>query len=445
MKNIKLTLVALLILLTALWLLADNPAPQPFGYFAFRTVFMQYSGIIAIGAMSVAMLLALRPKWLEPHLDGLDKIYRLHKWLGITALVVSILHWWWATGSKWMVGWGWLERPQRGPRPAASELGPIEGWLGGQRHLAESVGEWAFYAALALLVLALVKYFPYHLFRKTHKWLAVAYLSLVFHTLVLTKFAYWAQPIGWLLAVLLTSGSVAALWVLLGKVGSGRKVNGTIESLAYYPELRVLETRVALNAGWPGHAAGQFAFAMSNPKEGAHPYTIASAWNPADRRITFITKALGDHTGRLHERLKVGTPVTVEGPYGRFDFADQQAAQIWIGAGIGITPFVARMKERAIKRDERTIDLFHSTSDFSPAAIDKLTADAAAAGVRLHVLVSSKDGRLSAERIRREVPGWANASVWFCGPPAFAQSLRNDFVAHGLPAERFHQELFQMR
>jgi predicted ferric reductase len=37
----------------------------------------------------------------------------------------------------------------------------------------------------------------------------------------------------------------------------------------------------------------------------------------------------------------------VEGPYGCFDFEDGQPHQIWIGAGIGITPFVARMKQRA--------------------------------------------------------------------------------------------------
>ncbi len=55
---------------------------------------MQYSGVLGIGAMSVAMMLVLRPQWLEPPLDGLDKMYRLHKWLGITALVVGIVHWW---------------------------------------------------------------------------------------------------------------------------------------------------------------------------------------------------------------------------------------------------------------------------------------------------------------------------------------------------------------
>jgi predicted ferric reductase len=33
-------------------------------------------------------------------------MYRLHKWLGIAALAAGVLHWWWAKGTKWMVGWG---------------------------------------------------------------------------------------------------------------------------------------------------------------------------------------------------------------------------------------------------------------------------------------------------------------------------------------------------
>ncbi|MFA6180395.1 MAG: ferric reductase-like transmembrane domain-containing protein, partial [Candidatus Methylopumilus sp.] len=115
MKRIKVAFLAILLLLTALWLAADTLAPTPFTYFSFRTVFMQYSGVIAIGLMSIAMLLALRPKWLEPHLDGLDKMYRLHKWLGTGALVLAVIHWWWATGTKWMVGWGWLVKPARKP------------------------------------------------------------------------------------------------------------------------------------------------------------------------------------------------------------------------------------------------------------------------------------------------------------------------------------------
>lgn len=444
MKNIKRGFWALLLALTALWLLADTWMPDPFTYFSFRTVLMQYTGVIGMGAMSVAMLLATRPKWLEPPLDGLDKMYRLHKWLGITGLVFSCIHWWWAQGTKWMVGWGWLSRPAR-KSAAGQMLGPAESWLRGQRGLAESLGEWAFYAAVVLIVLALVRRFPYHLFTKTHKWLAVVYLILVYHSVVLLKFAYWSQPVGWAMALLMLGGTVAALLVLLRRVGVGRRVPGTIESLVYYPELRVLETAIRLESGWPGHNAGQFAFVTSRKSEGAHPYTIASAWDADDRRIVFITKALGDHTSKLHDRLKVDAPVTVEGPYGCFDFRDGRSRQIWIGAGIGITPFIARMKQLARMPGEQEIDLFHPTADFEQAAIDKLTADAQATHVRLHVLVSGKDGRLDADRIRAAVPQWQSASIWFCGPPGFGQAIRNDFVVHGLAPDDFHQEVFQMR
>jgi len=443
-KRIKLVFLVTLLALSALWLAADTLAPTPFTYFSFRAVFVQYSGVLGISLMGIAMLLAMRPKWLEPHLDGLDKMYRLHKWLGIGALVISILHWWWAKGTKWMVGWGWLEKPAKKPRPEET-LGMIEGWLRSQRGFAESVGEWVFYVAAVLIVLALIKRFPYHLFVKTHKWLAAAYLALAYHTVVLTKIDYWTQPVGWLLATLLLGGSVAALLSLTGRIGADRKVQGTIASITDYPALRVLETAVVLEEGWCGHAAGQFAFVTSDRKEGPHPYTIASAWNPANRQLTFITKALGDHTRRLRERLKIGMPVVVEGPYGCFDFEDTQPRQIWIGAGIGITPFVARMKQRAATPGTEAVDLFHPTAEYDQNAIDRLTADAEAAGVQLHLLVDGKDGRLNGERIRGAVPEWQSASFWFCGPPAFGQALRADFVAHGLPPERFHQELFQMR
>ncbi|MFP5517332.1 MAG: ferric reductase, partial [Alphaproteobacteria bacterium] len=89
---------------------------------------------------------------------------------------------------------------------------------------------------------------------------------------------------------------------------------------------------------------------------------------------------------------------------------------------------------------------FHTTHDYDGDAIAKLTADAAAAGVRLHVLVDDRDGRLTGERIRAAVPEWRNAGIWFCGPTGFGQALRQDFAAQGLAVERrFHQELFEMR
>lgn len=95
MKPTKIALALCLLIPSALWLFADTFFPEPFNYFTFRRSFMQYSGVVLITVMSVAMMLALRPTWLERHLDGLDKMYRLHKWLGITALILGTTHWWW--------------------------------------------------------------------------------------------------------------------------------------------------------------------------------------------------------------------------------------------------------------------------------------------------------------------------------------------------------------
>ena len=443
MKNIKSALLLVLAALSLLWWWADPLLIQGDTYFALRTLAVNYTGVLAMGTMSVAMILALRPAALEPLLGGMDKAYRLHKWLGIAGLSIGVVHWLWAKGTKWAVGWGWLEKPARGPRP--EQTVELFRFFQEQRGLAESIGEWAFYLFAVLAAIALIKRFPYRRFVQTHRVMAAVYLALVVHGVVLLPFAYWTQPVGTVLGVLMAAGSWAALRSLAGRIGSGRRAHGRVERVVQHPDNQVLEVGLRLDTPWPGHQAGQFAFVTSDEKEGAHPYTIASSWNPAEQQLVFITKALGDHTSRLADRLQPGMEVTVEGPYGCFDFTDEQPRQIWIGAGIGITPFIARMKQRAAVPEAKTIDLFHPTADVDQNAIDLLQADAAAAQVNLHLLVSGKDGRLDGERIRASIPEWATASIWFCGPPGFGQSLRDDFVAHGLPPERFHQELFQMR
>ena len=159
MKEIKISYFVLLALLSVLWLMADAVLANSSAFFPFRASMVNYTGILGMGVMSVGMILSARPVRLEPLLGGLDKMYRLHKWLGITGLVIVILHWAWVKVPQWMVGWGWLERPVRAP--ASEQPLALFRFFQSQRGLAEDVGEWAFYAAVALIVLALVKRFPY--------------------------------------------------------------------------------------------------------------------------------------------------------------------------------------------------------------------------------------------------------------------------------------------
>ena len=436
MAPIRLALIIILILPTGLWGLAEIFAPG--AYRSLHPLFTQYTGGMGLAMMSLAMILATRPKWLERPLNGLDKMYRLHKWLGITGLVFILAHWSWTPGQQLQRRRGWADAPPDG----------VQAWLEGQQAIAEAAGEWAFYAILVLIILALLRWFPYHLFQKTHRLLAVAYLPIVYHSVMLMRFEYWLQPVGWIMAALMIAGTAAAAMVLTGRVAMSRKFGGTIRSLTFYPRLRVIEGEVTLAPGadWPGHKPGQFAFVTDKRHEGAHPYTIASDWVPQDRHLVFFVKELGDYTNQLPRQLKRGMSVTVEGPYGCFDFTDAHPRQIWVAGGIGITPFIARMKYLAHHPDEKKpIDLFFGTDEYEQDAADKLIADASAAGVRLHLYFRPRDGVITGATLRAMVPEWHQASVWFCGPAGFGKAVKRDLVRHGLARGDFHQELFRMR
>lgn len=442
MKNIRLALAVLLLSLLLLWALADPMFGTDPDLLLVRNGVVVGSGVLAIGMMAAALLLAARPAWAEPWLGGLDKMYRLHRWLGIGVVLATVLHWLAVQAPGWAVSAGLWVRPPRGPRPEADNA-----WLAAWQQLrgpAETLGEWTFYATLVLLALALTRRFPYHLFFKTHRLLAVVYGLLVLHAVLLLPLPAWREPLGPLLLLWMAAGLVAAGQVLARRVGRSRRAVAQVDSVVQHPASHVVELGVRLHSRWRGHRAGQFAFVTFDRTEGPHPFTITSAWRN-DGAMHFLVKALGDYTRRLPGLVQVGDLVQVEGPYGLFNFDSTRARQVWVGGGIGITPFIARLQQLAAWPDGRPVDLFYSTSLLDAAGVAALRTDALAAGVTLHVLVDGQDGRLSAERIRQAVPDWRSGSVWFCGPAGFGAALRQDMLALGLARNAFHQELFELR
>ena len=98
----------------------------------------------------------------------------------------------------------------------------------------------------------------------------------------------------------------------------------------------MLELEIQLDEWLKGYLPGQFVLLSLDPREGVHPFTIL-AGDAASGRLRFAIKGLGDYTLGLSDRLRVGDPVTVEGPYGRFVRPVGEAAECWIAGGIGIS------------------------------------------------------------------------------------------------------------
>lgn len=398
------------------------------------------SGLLSIALMSLAMLLAARPAWLEGPLGGLDRMYRTHKWAGILAVGFATLHWLIEMSDdilKALFG-----REGRVPKVHDTGLAEI------LRKLAEDMGEWAIYAVLAMLALSLWKRFPYRPWRFLHQAMPVLYLMLAFHALLLAPAGYWVQPVGWLLALLLAGGVYGSVHSLAGHIGRSRRVHGRIVAVEH-PAADIVAVRCQLDRGWRGHRPGQFAFVSFDRSEGPHPFTIASA-DHGDRTLSFQIKALGDYTRGLADRLQAGQAVTVEGPYGRFelDRRNPRAQQIWVAAGIGVTPFLAWLESLQNNPGQAPVaDLHYCTRDRTAdpfiARLEALCASLP--GIRLQLHDTRQGDVLTAAGMLATQDRAGRAEVWFCGPQGLADKLRKGLHAACPGKFRFHQEAFEMR
>lgn len=403
----------------------------PDSYWSLRHELVLLSGVLLMAAMSSAMLLAMRPKWLEKPLGGLDKIYALHKRLGIASGLLLAAHWLIKLSPPLAMALHWAAPRMRhggGHGQGFSLVG-----------LAKDVGEWTAWAVLAMVLLALLRAVPYRFWRKLHILFAPLYLMGAFHSVILMPGSLWLTPIGMLTAVLLAIGCGAAIWSISGQIGKTRRVNGQITSLARLPGDQ-LEVVCQLDPQWPGHQPGQFALLTFDAAEGAHPFTIASAQRD-NHELRFIIKSLGDYTRMLADKLKVGSKVEVEGPYGCFTPVQSKNHQVWIAGGIGVTPFMAWLEAR--KQQSGTlaeVDFYYCVARASQAArLDEIQAACAATGVRLHLIESQQGQRLDASMLP-EVE-----QVWFCGPQGFSRALEQGLASRGPRSPRFHTEAFDIR
>ncbi|MCA1842003.1 MAG: ferredoxin reductase family protein [Actinobacteria bacterium] len=183
----------------------------------------------------------------------------------------------------------------------------------------------------------------------------------------------------------------------------------------------------------------------------ANPYSLSAAPRPDRLRIT--VKNLGDGSGRLG-RLRPGTRVLVEGPFGRLtgDARRGRGATL-VASGIGITPLRALLEEFAGGPGPVTLLYRASTAD-EFVFRDELDGIAAARGARIFYLPGPRlPDRSSwlpasaadigdADALRHLVPELATQDVFVCGPGPWMDAVERAALAAGVPPERIHAERF---
>ncbi len=171
----------------------------------------------------------------------------------------------------------------------------------------------------------------------------------------------------------------------------------------------------------------------------AHPYSLSALPKPPYIRVT--VKGLGDQS-RSVAKLKPGTRVAIEGPYGAFTHHARATDKVaLIGAGVGITPLRALLEDLP-----RSVDVTVLVRASTPQDVvhgEELAALVAERGGRLHELVGSRrEVRLDARGLRKVVPDLASRDLYICGPEDFGDAVTGAARQLGVPESQVHREIF---
>lgn len=404
------------------------------GIWPWRHEMLLLTGLLGLGYMALTLLLALRLPRLEVWCGGLDRMLRLHRHSAMAATLALTSHWLLVEAPKWAVTAGWLTRPAR--RGAGGGAGAGAGNGLSLHALGNTLGEWSFYLLIALVVVSLFSLVSYGRFRVIHRLAPLIYLAGWVHGLCLLPQVGLLTPVGLGISLLGGAGAVAAVYSLLGLTGQRDRHQGRIVALRTLAD-STREFTLQLETPLSHYRPGQFAFFEFDAKEGPHPFTLVRV-SPDKRQLVIAVRALGDHTRQLVEAARVDGPVTVTGPYGAFVCPARQGQSLWLGAGIGITPFVAWL-EGLVARGERGegITLIQCAPDLVGAVYHQRLAELCQrTGVRYRLHLDKEAGRLDLAGLAQGKPG----DVWFCGPEGMADAL-----TRLLPGGRLHRELFRFR
>jgi predicted ferric reductase len=181
----------------------------------------------------------------------------------------------------------------------------------------------------------------------------------------------------------------------------------------------------------------------------SHPYSLSAA--PSDDMLRITVKDLGDHSRAL-TRLRPGTRVIAEGPYGAFTAtggratggrAVQASGALLVAGGVGITPLRALF---ATLPGPVTL-IYRASNEHDLVFRQELDAIAAARGATVHYIAGSRaelgGDPLSPAVLRSLVPGLADLEAYVCGPTGMTAAAVEALQAAGVPRRHIHHESFE--
>lgn len=384
----------------------------------------QILGLLGMTLFSINLILAGRFKWLDQYFKGLDKVYQNHSVIGMLAFSLILFH------PLFLV----ISYLSLSANAAALFFVPFINWP-------ITWGVLSLTLMIGLLVLTLYLKLKYHIWKFSHKFLTLAFILAVIHTLTIASDITRSNLLRYYIITLSIIGLMVSIRQGLFRKIAIKKVKYSVVNVTALND-SVVEIEMAPMEKKINFTPGQFCFFNFESKDvsfESHPFSISGSANECNLKIT--VKNLGDFTETL-KNLKIGDRVLIDGPYGQFSPLNLKSKkQIWIAGGIGVTPFLSMM---ATLPAEYQIDFYYSVKDKGEAIRIKDLEELSEKNPNFKfILWSAKDrGYISGQAISQLSQGLSDKEILFCGPSGFMASLNNQFQALGISKDRIHYENF---
>jgi predicted ferric reductase len=177
----------------------------------------------------------------------------------------------------------------------------------------------------------------------------------------------------------------------------------------------------------------------------SHPFTLTSIMD--DGMLEICVKEIGDFTKKLGN-LTVGTKVKVWGPFGSFskEFLKDQHDQVWIGGGIGVTPFLGMLSHHAQHPTKTNKWFFYCCRSREEASFDSVIMEKAHNhNINLIEHYSDNQGYLTVDFFKEHLPSLKNKKFLICGPTIMKSLVVDFLIKDGVNPKDIIQEDFVIR
>lgn len=424
---------------TAIWIIALLPGLVALGFLSDAdfssaasclNTLGRLAGIWGLALLLVATMLCCRVPGFDVPFGGLTKLWKLHHRLGFLSFLLLLAH-----PILLALGAAGISLQASAATLLSTQPAVIWGWV----------------ALLALMAFMAptMSFFgepKYQRWKLIHRIAGITVTFALIHTLMLNRAlpGHWSTII-WGVLTLLALAAISYRWLFSLWQARQPYVVSKVDN----PANNVVELSLSTRDKPLRYQAGQFVYltpldpALAEGMGEEHPYTLSSS--PLENEPRIAIKALGN-ASRALQNITVGSRLTLEGPYGDFFPAPEQPLEpeLWIAGGIGITPFLARLRHYARLQVPLDAQLVYCVQDESRLLYGEELKSLCEQipGCRLHVHYYYRQGPLTGDFLTGCCPDIARRTAYICGPTPLIELSESLLKQAGVGPARIVTEEF---